>query len=866
MGDEGDNRLDRQRGAKMSLEGEATITMYPLCTGGTHELLQLQGHKASGARRNIVPPQILEKSLGATINYHATKYGPPTYDVSFPSGAEWLVLEYNDLYFAFVKVGHDAVIAHNLLQPDAINAEGEINEAEINSASLLSCVDPKVWAPRLGTGVDGLKRIKKAVKGMDSMKAPTNVDTHIIEHDKHRRGQVAKRQPTNVERDPRERIYTPGSRFVVDGFTFPGREQVTQIPTRTGAKAPTCCLTAVDDSDSNYVYAWTSDTHTTDDWFNFLSHVHAAEKVLHHNILVFKFDRAPEIDCERLKRRVESELHVRVLIGPSGEHECVARAEQLMDTTARATEAMLQRAKRNLGADPRRYQALAHKHALYLHNRRPDKDGKPTRMQRHCGRVPDFGDKNGMTPYVFGCQVIRLRDENERTNWKGAGKRVADGIFVGIEHSSYMVFNPTTGKLTFEPFIWPLDEIELSRTGMAAGATQHDAACQIELSTAEPLVLLPPKNQARVPTPKEPVVSVDAPIGTRIKVFWQGVKNQPELDKWYEGTIVTITTLANGQLRHVVKYDGWPDEHVHDLVNGGKQWMRLVAILPPTVPSPVGPAAVPAPDADQWTTIGKAGRAIKPAVHAAEAPTRTTRHSQPAQSTAPIQVDAVASHVKPAEPSPAGLASAKAAQKGFDKANELPQAHVASRLMQFGHLDPKTGGSVPKPPARATRHSPQRGEVSVAELAEAALERGEATPSMAQIVVEHLMGDGAPAFLKGDTVESILERVVNVPYTSVLRQSADAVDLSKPRGRRSSTSPRQAPKRSWTSRRATLRSWPLQIATRGSRQAGCLSSASRTSGATRCGAKMKPSSRARSSMSSPSTKPSSTQRPTSSTE
>jgi hypothetical protein len=49
-------------------------------------------------------------------------------------------------------------------------------------------------------------------------------------------------------------------------------------------------------------------------------------------------------------------------------------------------------------------------------------------------------------------------------------------------------------------------------------------------------------------------------------VFWQGVKNQPELDKWYEGTIVSITMLATGQLRHVVKYDGWPDEHVHDLV------------------------------------------------------------------------------------------------------------------------------------------------------------------------------------------------------------------------------------------------------------------------------------------------------------
>jgi len=711
------------KGAKLSLEGEASLTMYPLCAGGAHEMLQLHGHKASGARRNIVPPQLLAKSLGATINYHSTKYGPPTYDISFPSGVEWLVLEYNDLFFAFVTVGSDTLIPRDLLRPKEAAGESEINEAEANSAGALSCIDPKVWASRLATGVVGIKSTMKAVKGMESVKALTNADIHTIEHDKHRRGQVAKRQPTNVERDPKERIFTPGSRFVCDAFTFPGREQVSHIPTRAGAKAPTCCMIAVDDA-TGYVYAKTSDTHTTDDWVDFFSHVHAAEVMYNHKMLAIKLDRAPEFDCERLKRRVESELHVRVLIGPSGEHKCVARAEQLMDTTARATEAMLQRAKRNLGADPRRYQALAHKYALYLHNdRRPDKDGEPSRMQRHCGRVPDFGDKNGMVPYVFGCQVVRLRDENERTNWKGAGKRVADGVFVGIEHSSYMVYNTTTSKLTFEPFIWPLDELELSRTGMAAGAAQHDVACQIELSTVEPLVLLPPKSPTRVPTPKEPVASVDAPVGTRVKVFWQGVKGQPELDMWYEGTVVSITALANGQLRHVIKYDGWPDEHVHDLVNGGKQWIRLSAIASPSlglekgsakvpvflpgVPEPLpAPIAASAQSTDQWTTIGKAGKAVKPTGKA------TVVQAQPA-----------------------------------------------------------------KPPVRTTRHSIQKGDISVAELAETALERGQATPSMAQIIVEHLMGDFAPDLLQGDTVDSILERVADVPYKPIQFTSADSIDL-----------------------------------------------------------------------------------------
>ena len=79
---------------------------------------------------------------------------------------------------------------------------------------------------------------------------------------------------------------------------------------------------------------------------------------------------------------------------------------------------------------------------------------------------------------------------------------------------------------------------------------------------------------------------------------------------------------------------------------------------------------------------------------------------------------------------------------------------------------------------RTTRHSIQKGDVSVAELAEQALERGEATPRMAQIIVEHLLGDDAPASLKGDTVECILERVAEVPYKPRLPQFAENLEAS----------------------------------------------------------------------------------------
>jgi hypothetical protein len=88
-----------------------------------------------GARR----PRAVQASL------HSTKYGPPTYDIwtsrfRRARSAEWLVLEYNDLFFAFVTVGNDPVLSRSLLRPKDAGIEGEINEAEANSAGTLSCI------------------------------------------------------------------------------------------------------------------------------------------------------------------------------------------------------------------------------------------------------------------------------------------------------------------------------------------------------------------------------------------------------------------------------------------------------------------------------------------------------------------------------------------------------------------------------------------------------------------------------------------------------------------------------------------------------------------------------------------------------
>jgi hypothetical protein len=237
------------------------------------------------------------------------------------------------------------------------------------------------------------------------------------------------------------------------------------------------------------------------------------------------------------------------------------------------------------------------------------------------------------------------------------------------------------------------------------------------------------------------------------------------------------------QLRHFVKYDGWGDiEHVHDLVNGGKPWLRLGAsptkaieptsllspmngdefseLLPAPIVPPSAPIAAPAPIDDQWATVGKKGKTLKPADQTADVPARLTRHSMPAPSAPPAKTQ-----------------------------------------------------------ARTTRHSV--GDVSVAELTRSALERTQATPGMAQIIVEHLMGDAAPAFVKGDTVETILERVAEVPYKPVQHEPADVIDLEA-----SGTQIEYVTESGAVAVKDQPKgSWPRRTATNGSRRAGSRSSA-----------------------------------------
>eukprot|EP00900_Chrysochromulina_parva_P019050 jgi/Chrpa1/27146/Chrysochromulina_OHIO_Genome00026624-RA len=247
-----------------------------------------------------------------------------------------------------------------------------------------------------------------------------------------------------------------------------------------------------------------------------------------------------------------------------------------------------------------------------------------------------------MTPLVFGCKVVRLKDENERIGWKGVGNRAITGYFVGIEHTSYLIYNAVTRKVTKEPFVWAIDELELARGGLAAGAMLHDTEVQCEIITGTPLTLM--SSLAPVKTPPKPLPKqADVPVGALVEVYWKGDKDSKELDGWYKGKVTSIQTLSDGQLRHTITYEGWPGEYPgHDLVNG-KEWHRLdiatnsVSSTSAAKKTALGdvtnknehtkdqPKAPPVTDKDGWTEVPKRKSALK-----AEAPpTRTTRHSKP---------------------------------------------------------------------------------------------------------------------------------------------------------------------------------------------------------------------------------------------
>ena len=158
-----------------------------------------------------------------------------------------------------------------------------------------------LWAARMGLGADGLNRFLKAVKGVGIEKVPKSVG-EVIDSRMDRAIAQAKHAP--VGSTPVSGLATkPGQLLICDGF---GKHHAA-----SPLDGAVYQFHAVDER-SSYGFCATGKTHTVDDWMVFLRDVKLQARK--HGVTVerVRFDRAPELRTDELKRRAAKELDIMV--------------------------------------------------------------------------------------------------------------------------------------------------------------------------------------------------------------------------------------------------------------------------------------------------------------------------------------------------------------------------------------------------------------------------------------------------------------------------------------------------------------------------------------------------------------------------
>jgi hypothetical protein len=498
-----------------------------------------------GGAKNIISESILLDEYGIEVNKKLMQ-------VIHPCGANTPLLRERGLFYA--DLTFSAPVGRS--RPPAVASAAEL------SASVASASDEALlWAARMGLGADGLNRFLKAVKGVGIEKVPKSVGD-VIDSRMDRAIAQAKHAP--VGSTPVSGLATkPGQLLICDGF---GKHHAA-----SPLDGAVYQFHAVDER-SSYGFSATGKTHTVEDWMVFLRDVKLQAQKHGATVERVRFDRAPELRTDELKRRAAKELNILVELTAREHHEGVGRAERNNDLLTRMAEEMLQRAK--LGTA---WLLPARAYAQWLLNRTPLAKTGETRFQQFRAEVPNFGA--GLTPYVFGTTVSIVEDVKGP---KGSLEhpRGSVGRIVGVTDSSYLVWRDARKNVVHQTSVNALNEKALIATQLppaVAGVemecqTEGDARVDTELAPDDP----PFKEQRAKPSAaqKKPCPAViDIADGTRIEVLW------PTHDgrwAWYEGTVLGFVEQQNGKRRHEVLYKGWNASWAHNLADQGeKEWRYL---------------------------------------------------------------------------------------------------------------------------------------------------------------------------------------------------------------------------------------------------------------------------------------------------
>ena len=135
------------------------------------------------------------------------------------------------------------------------------------------------------------------------------------------------------------------------------------------------------------------------------------------------------------------------------------------------------------------------------------------------GERPDL---RRLKTYIFGCEVICLREKEERGPPGSATHgRTYKARYLGFDNGAHIVEKLDTQVLCYPKHCAPVNEAEMVRNSLPAGAAHHSTTSQTSSRDYEPLTRAqPPMQEKSIPrAPAAAKVRQDAyEIGTRLGI------------------------------------------------------------------------------------------------------------------------------------------------------------------------------------------------------------------------------------------------------------------------------------------------------------------------------------------------------------
>ena len=486
-------------------------------------------------------------------------------------------------------------------EPEASAADESALLLEASKASASTTNQKMLWASRLGVSAEGLIKAMQNTTGIN-ISSPSVEERRLIDADVHRKNSIAKRKAAPHLDPARKDELQPGNTLIFDSYHAPHAPSVVNGGTfqlnAVCAKSAVGRIETLPKNASKDADAWFAFTSSTVQWWRSKG----------HKVYKVRFDQESAMANEAFKQRVESQLNVVVEYAPSKWHEGVGATEVNQDLLTRMAEAMTARA--GLGPE---YFLPAREAAQDMLNMRARARHDKTRWEEAFNEVPNL---KTVPPIIFGATVSVYREKGDRGPNGSTGDhngRTYEAKYIGRHGAGYIVKGTSTGKITYPRAVIPLNEHELMRDALPAGAAMHSTKQQtVHSDMPKPA---PPRGAA---DPKIKYVTSIAkdqvPIGSRTKHFWLNKKGKSDDDgTWYHGEVIDIKENEDGTIVHFVKYEGYDEATPHDLAadrsSGRIPWAmeRRMAKAPPApiaaTPQPLPPNPERQPDGEGMSSL-----------------------------------------------------------------------------------------------------------------------------------------------------------------------------------------------------------------------------------------------------------------------